>query len=314
MKEGAWDYLEKPCSTERLQEVLLRALDHRAVVLKSRRIERALLRNDPAAVNFPGISEATETLRTALRRVAATRQHVHLVGAEGTGKRQAAYVINQLAVEPYPFVRVNFAAPDHPQLSKLAFDTPADISVRRLDMAPPGQQSELVAALRGNPDLRMISASIHPLTAMSPSILSDETELAQSVIEVRLPTLRERQTDLPVIFETLLRQAVHSLDIDMPDMPETVLAEIMTRPWPGNIPELRSFAMSFAQGHQVDAGASHLTLAEQMDAFEKLVLIRALQRSGGRVTVTAQHLGIPRNTLYDRMARYDLTAREFRAR
>ena len=68
MKEGAYDYLEKPCSTDRLLEVLQRALTHRTLVLKSRRIERALFKSDAAALSFPGSSEVSVNLRRALRQ------------------------------------------------------------------------------------------------------------------------------------------------------------------------------------------------------------------------------------------------------
>ena len=92
------------------------------------------------------------------------------------------------------------------------------------------------------------------------------------------------------------------------------MAQILARPWPGNLLELRSFAMSFVLGDGGSGDTHAPTLAEQLDAFEKLILIQTLKRVGGRVVEAADLLSVPRNTLYDRMARYDLSAREFRSR
>ena len=314
MKEGAWDYLEKPCSTDRLIEVCTRALAHRAVVLKSRRVERALLRNDPAAVNFPGSSKVSDGLRTALRCVAATRQHVHIWGDEGTGKRQAAYVINQLSSDPTAFLRVNFQAPDVLASTQTIPEGATDLSAKRLHEAGHGQLQDLVNLVNANPDLRLITSSVHGLADLKGTPLTDDVGLMEKIVEIRLPTLEERKTDLPEIFTALLHQIIHSMDGDMPDVPEAIMAQILSRDWPGNLLELRSFAMSFVLGDGGGADTHSPTLAERLDAFEKLILIQTLKRTGGRVVEAAALLGIPRNTLYDRMARYDLSAREFRSK
>lgn len=313
LKEGAWDYLEKPCSTDRLEDVLTRALDHRALVLKSRQIERALLRNDAAAANFPGDSDASETLRAALRRVAGTRQHVHLYGADGAGKKRAAYAINQLSPEPCKFERINYAVPGASLAAlRIAPDQPLDLSAKTVDRATASQQAELVALVRATPDLRLITSSGPPLIEYPPCPLTDNTDIAEASIEIRVPSLDERRTDLPVIFTTLLRQAARSLDTDMPEVPETVMGEIMARSWSGNLPELDAYAASFVLGQQVVPGPATQSLAQQMEAFEELVLIETLRRTCGQVVMAAKLLDVPRNTLYDRMARYDISPKRFR--
>lgn len=314
MKEGAWDYLEKPCSTERLQEVLSRALNHRALVLKSRRIERTMMRSDPAAITFPGQSDASETLRSALRSVAATRQHIHLWGDEGTGKRQAAYVINRMSFEPTQFLRLNFRTPDLLASRDLQIPVGAvDLSAKRIHKAGADRLQDLIDVTKTNPNLRLITSSTHRLEDLGANPLSDDVDFLTRIVEVRLPTLEERKTDLPEIFTALLRQIIRSMDGDMPDVPEAAMGQIMSRSWPGNLPELRSFAMSFALGDGHAGDSDSPTLAEQIDAFEKLILIQTLKRADGRVVEAAESLGIPRNTLYDRMARYDLSARDYRS-
>ncbi|MEM7189340.1 MAG: response regulator [Pseudomonadota bacterium] len=315
MKEGAWDYLEKPCSTDRLQEVLTRALHHRALVLKSRQIERSQLRNDPASTTFPGSSEASHTLRTSLRSVAASRQHVHLWGDEGTGKRQAAYVVNRLSTDPTPFLRLDFRTSGAAASHDLQVpEGPFDLSAKRVHEAKPAALRDLIDFAHAHPNLRLITSSTQSLEGLGANPLTDDPEYMEQVVKIRTPTLEERKADLPDVFTMLLRQIIRNLDADMPDIPEGLMAQIMSRPWPGNLPELRSFAMSFALGDGTKADTQTPTLAEQLDAFEKLILIQTLKRAGGRVVEAAELLGIPRNTLYDRISRYELSARDFRTR
>ena len=133
------------------------------------------------------------------------------------------------------------------------------------------------------------------------------------MVEIRVPSLDERRDDLPEIFENFLRLAVRSLDADMPEISTATLTDIMTRPWPGSLPELRSFAMTYALGARVQSdGAGQGTLAEQVEAFEKMVLTETLKRTNGKAAEAARVLGVPRNTLYDRLARFGLSPKDFR--
>jgi two-component system C4-dicarboxylate transport response regulator DctD len=314
MKAGAYDYLEKPCSTDRLLEVLRRALTHRALVLKSRRIERALLKSDAAALSFPGSSEVSANLRRALRQVAATSNHVHLHGPPGTGKKLAAAAINEVAPEPRQFLRLNlrFARKDALRTLRVA-EGPADLSLKNLELADETQQADLVDLLSRHPDLRLISSSVTPLPEMRPGILGEDFSLAGDMIQIRIPDLAERASDLAEIFQHLVRVAVRSLDADMPEIPDRLFAEIAARSWPGNLPELRAYAMAFVLGNQVQTHlAPNQTLAEQMDSFERLVLTETLRKTGGSAAEAARSLGLPRNTFYDRLARHGISAKDFR--
>lgn len=314
MKEGAWDYLEKPCAPDRLIEVLTRALDHRALVLKSRRIERALLRNDAAAVNFPGTARQTEALRSAMRQIATTRRHAHIHGAEGVGKKLAAYTINRLAPDPVHLHQINLATSPPDVFAALTLpDGPVDLSVKSIDRSAPEQQQGLLDLIARHNDLRVLSSAPVPMAETGATLLIDGLHMAEAPLELRLPTLAERREDLPELFEVLLRQTARSLDTDMPDIPDSLRAEILTRPWDGNLPEMRSFAMSFALGQRVSAGGrASQTLADQIEAFEKLVLSETLKRTGGAAAEAARNLGLPRNTFYDRLARHGLSPKDFR--
>lgn len=313
MKNGAWDYLEKPCSTDRLTEVLRRAQAHRALVLKSRAAERALLRNDPAATHFPGAGPASETLRTALRKVAATRSHVCLYGATGVGRRQAAYAINRLSPDDPVLMRIDANGPlTIPAGGFTSPDRPTDLVCRNMEKAS-AETVLAVQSLMTAAGLRLIFLSDRPATALPAAEAFDDPAAMNAVVDIHVPTLDQRREDLADIYEMLLRQAARNLDVDMPDIPASVATEIAARQWTGNLPELRAFATATLQG-----GGSHFdnraarTLAEQVDAFEKLVITDALKRHNGRAAEAAKSLGLPRNTFYDRLTKHGLSSTDFR--
>ena len=99
----------------------------------------------------------------------------------------------------------------------------------------------------------------------------------------------------------------------MPEIPDSLYAQVISRPWPDNLPELRNFAHSFALGLNVPSSRQvNLTLSEQIDSFEKMVISDTLKRNGGKAVIAAEVLGLPRKTFYDKMAKHGLKAKEFR--
>ncbi|MGY9052260.1 MAG: AAA-type ATPase lid domain-containing protein, partial [Rhodobacterales bacterium] len=132
-------------------------------------------------------------------------------------------------------------------------------------------------------------------------------------VKITIPSLRARRKDLPILFEQILRQLVRNLDLDMPNVPQSIYAQIMSKDWNSNIPELRNFARNFL----LDIGLSipkeeEKTLADQLYSFEALVLCETLRRTKGKATLASMELGLPRKTFYDRLARYNIKPKDFR--
>jgi two-component system C4-dicarboxylate transport response regulator DctD len=314
MREGAYDFLEKPCTTETLLEVIKRALDHRKVVLKARKMERQLRRNDAAALNFPGTSQAVRTLRSALRQTSESNRHIHLVGPKGAGKRLAAYTVHKLAQEMRAFVAISLASEDADLITTALPSNAVDLSLKNIDLADPQHQAWLLAQTGDVNRLRVISSSRLTFDAVARQQgFSEELSNALNPIEIEVPPLSQRRVDLPVLFEELVRQSVRNQNGDMPTIPQSLLSEVMTRDWPGNVAELRNFAKSFVLGTSRDVDTQKaLTLADQMDAFERTVLRETLKRTKGSASEAAHQLGLPRKTLYDRLARYDLKPKDYK--
>ncbi len=295
MKEGAYDFLEKPCETSHLLGVLNRALSHRDLVLRTRRMERKMQRSDPASMNFQGASAASKQLRSDLRGAADTGQHVMLTGAIGVGKRLAAHTIFTLSEgrERFQIVRAPEVDPE-----SFTIETGAvDLSVRSFDEATPRQVSCVLDAVRGRGDVRLIASAMRPVAALN----------ALDYVDVAIPSFADRRGDIGAMFEAVLRQAVRNRNLEMPSVSPEVLRDLEARDWAENLLELRRFANDFLEAHsQVSK-----TLAEQIDDFERTVLEEGLRRFKGKAAQTATALGLPRKTLYDRLARHGLRPRDY---
>ncbi len=310
MKEGAYDFLEKPCASNTLLDVLTRALHHRALITRTRQMEQQLRRNDPAATYFPGTSQATKNLRTNLRQVADQPIHIHLFGEQGAGKKMAAFTIHALSDKDRLFVSYNLKDP----LDALKLPTgPVVLSLKNLEVTSPDTQTEILKILQTRDDIKIITTSTKPIEQLRTMQLSEALLNKLNPAEINIPSLRQRKKDLPVLFENLVRQTTRALNADMPQIPQSVYAQVMAKDWVGNIPALRNFATTMAVGlnvrkHQPD----DFTLVAQMDTFERLVLSETLKRNNGKAGDAANALGLPRKTFYDRLARYDLRPKDFK--
>lgn len=311
--EGAYEFLQKPCPPDHLLEVLTRALNHRAVVLRSRLLEQQMKSGDAAAVNFPGPSLVTEALRDSLRHAAGVPMNVFLHGPAGAGKRLAAHTIHALAGEKRSFHSLSVDQIPPTDFPGLALGPgPVDLSAKAIDKATSDQQQALLNLIGDHPNLRVIASANLPLEKLRAHLI-DDLFFALNVIKLEIPSLSRRKKDLPVLFETLVRQSIRGMNGNMPEIPEALYAQVINRSWPDNLPELRNFAHSFALGLNMTTGKhAELTLADQMDSFEKMILSDTLKRKNGKAVEAAEALGLPRKTFYDKLAKHNIRARDFR--
>ncbi|MEP3346633.1 MAG: response regulator [Litoreibacter sp.] len=317
MAEGAYDFRQKPCSPEQLLEAINRAMEHRHLVLKSRKMERQLLAGDAAATNFPGSSAPVERLRKALRQAATLPVHIYLHGPAGAGKRLAAHTTHALATDRSRFISMSLRDTSVQMIQDLELTSqPTDLSVKSLNLATSAQQAALLSLMEQFANLRVIASSPYSLEKLRANGLRDDLFYALDMMQIEVPSLAQRRKDLAVTFEALVRQTVRSMNGELREIPESLYAQVIAREWPDNLPELRNFARSFVLGLNVKSDATkhaELSLIEQMNAFEKLVLTDTLKRFGGKSATVAEALGLPRKTLYDKLAKHDLRAKDFRS-
>ena len=137
-----------------------------------------------------------------------------------------------------------------------------------------------------------------------------------NVVDLDLPPLRERREDIPLLLEHFCSRRPSRYGRPAPRAGRAQLhAPLMAHDWPGNVRELRNVAERLVLGVPVlpsaeDAAAGEQTLAEQVDAFERVLIEGALWRSGRNVSKAASTLGLPRKTLYDKLKRHGIALRD----
>ena len=313
LHSGVYDFLEKPCSVDDLLRVVRRALAHRRLVLQARRLETALEHSDAAAVHFPGSTTASVQLRKDLRRVAGLKINAHLVGEVGAGRRLAAHTLHFLSEEDTDVVSLNFAAGDEtgtlPDASELDGKT---VILKNIEVLDDAGTDRLLGRLGTGRALRILTTSTQPLAAL-PQWHRALAKLGD-VDTVSVPGLRARHADLPLIFENLVRQAARNLDTDMPDIPREMIDTITSGEWHGNLPELRKAARKLVMGNPPVGADDVPGLTDQVAAFERALLIGALESHAGVAVRAAQSLKLPRKTFYDKLARHGIDPKDIKSK
>ena len=315
LQNGAYDFLEKPCAVDTLVSVVRRALRHRDVVLQARRLETILEHSDAAAIHFPGTTAASAQLRRDLRRLSELTANVHLCGEDGSGRRLAAHTIHFMSDNDAAAVSVNFDRTASPaRLPDAGAMTGRVVILKNIERAAPDSAVRIIEAARAAEGCRVLSTSRLPPRDLP--VWSALFAPLDETVTVHVPGLSERRADLPVIFESLTRQAARNFDVDAPDIPPEITAEITARDWRGNLPELRRRArelvLQIASTGPDAASAPNQGFVEQVQTFEKSLLINALRVSSGQASRAAETLQLPRKTFYDKLAKYGIEPRSLR--
>ena len=317
MAEGAHGFLEKPCAPQEFVAVVEKALKARALVLENRRLKREVEAGDAAARMLFGTSEQARALRTQVRAVARAAAEVLVTGEPGSGTPKIAEVIHLLSpAAARPFVKRAGAGLSVETLAA-ALTEAADgtLYVDEVGMLPGAVPYALLDRLEGGLAARVLAGTTRDLAAeVAAGRFNADLFYRLDLMRVRIPSLRERKEDIPVLFRHYLAQACEQANLPEPAVPEGLLASLMAQDWPGNARSLMNAAMRFAMGLGVaEAGqAERLGLAEQMAQVERSLLIEALRRHGGHASDTARALKLPRKTFYDKLARHGLRCEDYR--
>ena len=316
MAAGAFDFLEKPCAPQDFLSVIERALSARALVLDNRRRKIALDSGDAAARMIFGQSAKAAALRDKVRSVARVGGEVLLTGDQGSGTAKVAEVIHLLsAAAPHPFVKRAGASLDHAAVAgAFAAATNGTLYIDEVSAIPAAGQFALLERLEAGGGARVIAGTTRPMdVAVASGQFHGDLFYRLDLLRVRIPALRERPEDIPVLFKDYVAQACEQANLPEPEILPEVTARLMAQDWPGNARSLMNAAMRYVMGlHQGDESGG-LGLVAQMAQVERALLVGALKRHNGRVIDVVDDLKLPRKTFYDKLAKYGLKAEDYRS-
>jgi two-component system C4-dicarboxylate transport response regulator DctD len=347
VRAGAWDFIEKPADPVRLVETVRRAHGHRSLVLENRALRAGTAGADSFSSRLVGRSAAMERLRRILRTLAEAETDVLLLGETGTGKEVAARALHDFGPRRTGrFVAVNCGGmPETMIESELFRHEPGDFTGARerlngkiehasggtlfldeIESMPLAAQVRLLRVLQERTIERLGSNKEIPVDIrVFAATKADLTELAAkggfredlvyrlNVVTVRLPPLRERREDVPLLFGHFLDLAAARQARAAPPLDPAFKDRLQQQDWPGNVRELRNAAERYLLGldederQQAGPGPRGMpTLEQQIEAAERRIIEETLALMGGRIGATADALGITRKTLYLKMKRHDL--------
>ena len=315
MAEGAHGFLEKPCAPSDFLAVVEKALKARALVLENRRLRLEVEAGDAAARMLYGQSRQAEEMRSQIRAVARGSFEVLVTGEAGSGTPKVAEVIHLLsAAASHPFVKRAAAGLGVDALDdSIAAAKAGSLYLDEVAMLPVPGQYALLDRLEGGLPVRVLAGTTRDLASeVSEGRFNADLYYRLDLMRVRIPSLRERKEDIPLLFRHYVAQACEQANLPEPPIPADVLSRLMGQDWPGNARSLMNAAMRFAMGLGEAQEAEGLGLAEQMAQVERSLLIEALRRQSGHATETAKALKLPRKTFYDKLARHGLRPEDYR--
>lgn len=265
VKQGAYDFIEKPFNIDQLMVVVRRALE----TSRLRQENSALRGTGMRAPVMVGASGAFRSLRSQLEKVAKGNSRVMLTGPSGAGKEVAARFIHSHSMRAKaPFVTLNSAQIEPHQMEDVLFGrvTETGFTPGLLDQAhggvlfidevadmPLGTQSKILRVLveqqftrvgsqdKVRVDLRVISATSRDLAQeIRAGRFREELFHRLSVVPISVPSLELRRDDIPLLAEHFISQCNAEQGLPMRELSEEATARLQLMRWPGNIRQLRN--------------------------------------------------------------------------
>lgn len=352
MRSGAYDFIEKPYSSEQLVDVARRALEARGLMLEVHELRQRLECRKGIEATLLGNSAVMEDVRRLILDVANTSADVLIYGETGCGKELIARCLHDHSDRrDGHFVAINcgaipetifesevfghesgaFTGASKRKIGKMEYADQGTLFLDEIESMPMSLQVKLLRALQERHIERLGSNTLVPVNVrIVAAAKEDLMELAEqqkfradlyyrlNLIVVNLPPLRDRREDIPVLFEHFVLQAASRYNRSAPIVTTAQMHKLMAHSWPGNVRELRNVAERFVlgilgrEGCMFPPGAAAVPLAEQVNRFERALIEVELRKQRGNVTQTCEALGLPKQTLYHKMQKYQLVAEEFK--
>ncbi len=279
MQQGAYDFIEKPFSGERLIDSVRRALEKRRLTLENRQLKTELDLQNALGPRIIGKTAVMQHLRDTINRLADTSADILLMGETGTGKELVARSLHEKSPRrDQNFVAINcgaipenlieselfghqkgaFTGAESARIGKFEYAQSGTVFLDEIESMPLSTQVRLLRILQERSverlgsneaielDIRIIAASKIDLKAAA-----EQNEFRQdlyyrlNVVTLELPPLRDRREDIPMLFQHFLLVAAARYAKEAPAMPADASHRLMRFNWPGNVRELRNAAERF---------------------------------------------------------------------
>lgn len=360
LRAGAYDYLAKPFEPADLVRVARRAADRYRLVQRARSLEDALLAGQSALL---GVSPTMEQVRRLVDRLGPLPVAVLVTGESGTGKEVVARELHRVGGRG-PFVALNCGAIPENLLeaelfgvAKGAFtgaaadrrglveeaeggvlfldeiaDLPLALQVKLNRLLEEGEYRRVGETRARRFSARVVAATHRSLDAMvEEGKFRSDLYYRLKVVEIRLPPLRDRPEDLPILAARFLHAAVARFGRPGLRLSPDALSVLERARWPGNVRELRhaiEHAAVMAEGEIVEpsdlpdslGGSAHRGApGSYRDAVEaakdragRAYLLDLLARHDGNVTRACVEAGVERETLHRLLRRHDVDPARYR--
>ena len=276
MRDGVYDFIEKPADPEALIKTVRKALDKRRLVLENRRLRGLLDAGEGLESRMIGLSPGMQALRETTSMLAQTDADVLIVGETGTGKELVARCLHDFGPRCQKrFVAVScgalpeaiieselfgheegaFTGARGRRIGRIEYASGGTLFLDEIESMPVSMQAKLLRVLQERTlerlgsntsikvDIRVIAAAKSDLAAaQAEGTFRSDLFYRLNVASISIPALCQRRDDIPVLFRHFARIASLRYARPDPDPPGALLAELMARDWPGNVRELKNLA------------------------------------------------------------------------
>lgn len=266
IKQGAYDFIEKPFNIEQLLVVIRRAME----TSRLRRENSELKRRDTGSAEMLGNSPPFKTLKLQLDKVTKSNGRVMLTGPAGSGKEIAArYIHANSARSGAPFISVNSATMSADRMEEVLFGREgpdrrvepglfeqANGGVLYFDEVadmPIGTQSKILRVLtdqsftrvggsdRVKVDVRVLSSTNRDLEAeIAAGRFRQELYHRLNVVPIEVPSLEERREDIPLLARAFIDHFHKTQGLPLRALSDEAAAQLQTMQWPGNVRQLKN--------------------------------------------------------------------------
>jgi DNA-binding NtrC family response regulator len=353
MKEGAQEYIVKPFNPEEISLLVRRIINVKNLQRENTILRKRLTRQ----YSFQDIISKNAKMHEIfelVREVASLRSTVLVEGESGTGKELIARAIHYsgnrtakpfvgvscaalaetlLESELFGHERGSFTGATNQKKGKFELADGGTLFLDEIGDISPKLQMDLLRVLQERcfyrvggwkeirVDARVIAATnVHLEDAVAEGRFRDDLFYRLNVINIRIPPLRSRREDIPLLIRSFLERLSPELRKEVTDISEDALRVLLDHDWPGNVRELENaveraivtcksgvlevedFAFLRRQTPEKQSWVAppDLTLRD----VEREVILAAVRRTQGNIKKAAELLGIDRSTLYDKLKKY----------